>query len=98
MIQGVLRHQSEMDIQRQYVDTHGQSHVAFAFCHLLGFRLLPRLTNSSCAERSMHPCNSRPLGQRVRGHCRLPTPRFGYHVGAPRYSSMGREQLEARRA
>jgi TnpA family transposase len=25
------------------VDTHGQSEVAFAFCHLLGFRLLPRL-------------------------------------------------------
>jgi len=26
-----------------YVDTHGQSTVAFAFCHLLGFQLLPRL-------------------------------------------------------
>jgi len=26
-----------------HVDTHGQSEVAFAFCHLLGFRLLPRL-------------------------------------------------------
>lgn len=30
-------------IDRQYVDSHGQSEVAFAFCHLLGFDLLPRL-------------------------------------------------------
>ena len=45
MIEGVLRHCTTMEVDRQYVDTHGQSHVAFAFCHLLGFRLLPRLKN-----------------------------------------------------
>src|ERR1019366_4532927 len=27
----------------QYVDSHGQSTVAFAFCQLLGFQLMPRL-------------------------------------------------------
>ncbi|MBF0525575.1 MAG: transposase, partial [Deltaproteobacteria bacterium] len=43
MIQGVLRHCTEMEIDRQYVDSHGQSHVAFAFCCLLGFDLMPRL-------------------------------------------------------
>ncbi len=43
MIEGVLRHCTEMEIDRQYVDSHGQTEVAFAFCHLLGFRLLPRL-------------------------------------------------------
>lgn len=43
MIEGVLRHCTEMAIDRQYVDSHGQSEVAFAFCHLLGFQLLPRL-------------------------------------------------------
>jgi TnpA family transposase len=32
-----------MEIDRQYVDSHGQSTVAFAFCKLLGFQLLPRL-------------------------------------------------------
>jgi TnpA family transposase len=32
-----------MEIQQRYVDSHGQSQVAFAFCHLLGFGLLPRL-------------------------------------------------------
>jgi len=43
MIEGVIRHCTEMSIDRQYVDSHGQSEVAFAFCHLLGFDLLPRL-------------------------------------------------------
>jgi TnpA family transposase len=43
MIEGVLHHGTEMDVERQYVDSHGQSEVAFAFCRLLGFSLLPRL-------------------------------------------------------
>jgi TnpA family transposase len=43
MIEGVLHHVTEMSIERQYVDSHGQSEVAFAFCRLLGFELLPRL-------------------------------------------------------
>jgi TnpA family transposase len=43
MIEGVLRHCTEMDVDRQYVDSHGQSTVAFAFCRLLGFELMPRL-------------------------------------------------------
>ena len=43
MIEGVLRHCTDMEIQRQYVDSHGQSAVGFAFCHLLGFELVPRL-------------------------------------------------------
>ena len=43
MIEGVLKHCTEMNIDKQYVDSHGQSLVAFAFCHLLGFDLMPRL-------------------------------------------------------
>jgi len=43
MIEGVLHHGTEVDVERQYVDSHGQSEVAFAFCRLLGFSLLPRL-------------------------------------------------------
>ncbi len=43
MIEGVIHHITEMEIDRQYVDSHGQSEVAFAFCRLLGFALLPRL-------------------------------------------------------
>jgi TnpA family transposase len=43
MIQGVRRHCTELEVERQYVDSHGQSVVAFAFTRLLGFQLLPRL-------------------------------------------------------
>jgi TnpA family transposase len=32
-----------MEVEKNYVDSHGQSEVAFAFCRLLGFQLLPRL-------------------------------------------------------
>src|SRR5258708_17644625 len=45
MIEGVLRHDHVLDVEKQYVDTHGQSEVGFAFCYLLGFALLPRLKN-----------------------------------------------------
>ena len=43
MIEGVLRHCTEMSVDKQYVDSHGQSEVGFAFCRLLGLQLLPRL-------------------------------------------------------
>ena len=43
MIEGVVHHCTEMEVDRQYVDSHGQSTVAFAFCRLLGFQLMPRL-------------------------------------------------------
>jgi TnpA family transposase len=43
MIEGVLHHCTEMAVDKNYVDTHGQSSIAFAFCYLLGFQLLPRL-------------------------------------------------------
>jgi len=43
MIEGVLRHCTDMTIAKNYVDTHGQSEVAFGFTHLLGFQLMPRL-------------------------------------------------------
>lgn len=45
MINGVLRHCTDMTIQKNFVDTNGQSEVAFAFCHMLGFALMPRLKN-----------------------------------------------------
>ncbi|MER6948680.1 Tn3 family transposase [Nonomuraea sp. NPDC000554] len=45
MIEGVLRHCTDATIDRQYTDTHGQNLVGFAFAHLLGFKLLPRMKN-----------------------------------------------------
>jgi TnpA family transposase len=44
MIEGLIRHDTEMRVEKHFVDSHGQSAVAFAFCHLLGgVRLMPRL-------------------------------------------------------
>lgn len=43
MMEGVLRHCTDMEIESQYVDSHGQSEIAFAFSYILGFDLLPRL-------------------------------------------------------
>ena len=34
---------TDLPVEETYVDSAGQSEVAFAFCHLLGFDLLPRL-------------------------------------------------------
>ena len=44
VIEGALRHCTDMTVQKNYVDSHGQSEVAFAFTHLLGFQLMPRLS------------------------------------------------------
>jgi TnpA family transposase len=44
MIEGLVHHDTEMRVEKNFVDSHGQSEVAFAFCHLLGgVRLMPRL-------------------------------------------------------
>jgi TnpA family transposase len=43
MIEGLLRHCTDMKVDKNYVDSHGQSEIAFAFCHLLNFQLMPRL-------------------------------------------------------
>jgi len=43
MIEGLLRHCTDMKLQN-YVDTHGQSEIAFAFCRLLGLSYYPELS------------------------------------------------------
>jgi TnpA family transposase len=59
MIQGVLRHCTEMKVDRHYVDSHGQSTIGFAFCRLLGFELLPRLKEIH-SKRLYRPEAGRP--------------------------------------
>ena len=61
MIKGVLHHCTKMSINKQYVDTHGQSEVAFAFCHLLGFHLMPRLKGISRQKLSLPDASEREL-------------------------------------
>ena len=60
MIKGVLNHCTSMSVNKQYVDTHGQSEVAFAFCRLLRFELMPRLKN--IASQKLHLVD---IGDRV---------------------------------
>jgi TnpA family transposase len=44
VIEGLIRHDTEMRVEKNFVDSHGQSEVAFACCHLLKLvRLMPRL-------------------------------------------------------
>ena len=43
MIEGLLKHCTEMKVEKNFVDTHGQNEVAFAFCNLLGFNLMPSI-------------------------------------------------------
>ena len=45
MIEGLFRHDTDVPVESDYVDTHGASIVGFAFTELLGFRLFPRLKN-----------------------------------------------------
>lgn len=43
MIKGIIDHDTEMNMNRVFVDTHGQSVIGFAISYLLDFDLLPRL-------------------------------------------------------
>ena len=45
MIQGILHHDTDMNIREISVDTHGQSMIGFGFSELFQFDLLPRIKN-----------------------------------------------------
>jgi TnpA family transposase len=38
-----MHHRTEMDVDANYVDSHGQSEIGFGVTRLLGFELKPRL-------------------------------------------------------
>lgn len=43
MVEGAVRHSTAMQLDGNYVDSHGQSEVGFGITRLLGFELLPRI-------------------------------------------------------
>ena len=43
MVEGAMRHGTTMDVEGNYIDTHGQSEIGFGITRLLGFDLLPRI-------------------------------------------------------
>lgn len=61
MVEGAMHHRTEMDVEANYVDSHGQSEVGFGITRLLGFELKPRL------KRINHTKLYVPDGE-LRGH------------------------------
>ncbi|MBN3885157.1 MAG: Tn3 family transposase [Nostoc sp. JL34] len=43
VLDGLLYHESDLQIQEHYTDTSGYTEHVFAMCHLLGFRFAPRM-------------------------------------------------------
>ncbi len=43
LIDGLLYHETDLDIHEHYADTGGYTDQVFGLCHLLGFRFAPRL-------------------------------------------------------
>jgi TnpA family transposase len=56
MIEGVLRHCTNMEVKSSYVDSAGQTVIGFAFSYVLNFELLPRLKSMKRQKLSM--CSS----------------------------------------
>lgn len=47
MLDGLLEHDSDIEINEHYTDTAGYTDQVFALCHLLGFMFAPRIKNIS---------------------------------------------------
>ena len=43
MVEGAMHHGTAMQVEGNYVDSHGQSEIGFGITRLLGFDLLPRI-------------------------------------------------------
>jgi TnpA family transposase len=43
VLDGLLQHQTDLEIEEHYTDTSGYTDHIFALCHLLGFRFAPRI-------------------------------------------------------
>lgn len=52
VLDGLLYHESDLQIEEHYTDTSGFTEHVFALCHLLGFRFAPRIRD--LAENRLH--------------------------------------------
>src|SRR5450755_1396233 len=72
MVEGAVRHGTEMDLEGNYVDSHGQSEIGFGITRLLGFKLLSRIKRINHArlylpDRDQSGWHSRYRGRGVLG-------------------------------
>lgn len=72
VLDGLLYHDTNLDIEEHYTDTAGFTDHVFALCHLLGFRFAPRIRdlkekNLFYADKNTLKTNLKPLlGERLR--------------------------------
>jgi TnpA family transposase len=45
VLNGLLEHDTDLDIQQHFTDTHGFTEQLFGLCYLLGFSFMPRIKN-----------------------------------------------------
>jgi TnpA family transposase len=68
VLDGLLYHESELEIEEHYTDTAGFTDHVFALCHLLGFRFAPRIRNiSETRLYSMEKPSTYPALERLIG-------------------------------
>src|SRR5438270_13574772 len=59
MIDGLLYHETDLNIREHYADTGGYTDQVFGMCHLLGFRFAPRLRD--LGDRKLYPIEKTSL-------------------------------------
>lgn len=72
VLDGLLYHDTNLEIEEHYTDTAGFTDHVFALCHLLGFRFAPRIRdlkekNLFYVDKSIQKTNLKPLlGERLK--------------------------------
>ena len=78
MIEGVIHHATNAEVKKNYVDSNGQSLVAFAFSYLLNFELLPRLKRIGAEKLLMPKANFENINNIESLISRIPNTGFVY--------------------
>ena len=70
MRQGLLSHDTDADIEANVTDTHGASIIGYAFCELLGFRLMARFKQVGSIAWAPTPAERPAMEHDRAGHLR----------------------------
>jgi len=61
VLNGLLEHDTDLEIEEHFTDTHGFTEQLFGLCHLLGFSFMPRIKNFKRQEL-YHPGDGQKHG------------------------------------